>query len=267
MHLRFNFERHAVSLAMSVALLSACGGGGDTTLAPIDIAGVWVGDESASGGASGLLLSVGDTAYGYETVGTTLRYFKGSAYSSDGVNYTFGTSRYDETVAGSAAAVATVSGQLIGKFVDGSAPRRLFVTYAASANNSFFPMRMDTPAANVVTVADLREFTGSFALPAGSLTLAASSASAATLRGIGVNGCSVSGTLSLPRADRNVWAVRLNQSACTDATRNGIATNGLAMLYKSGATLNIALIGEDGRAWTLVSSSRKRRHNSTASAD
>lgn len=255
MHLHFAFEKHALSLAMSVALLSACGGGGDTTLAPIDIAGVWVGDESASGGASGLMLSVGDSAYGYETVGTTLRYFKGSAYSSDGVNYTFGTSRYDETVAGSAAAVATVSGQLIGKYVDGSSPRRLFVTYAA-ANNNFFPMRMDTPAANVVAVADLRDFTGSFALPAGSLTLSASSASAATLSGTGVNGCSVSGSLSLPRADRNVWAVRLNQSACTDATRNGIASNGLAMLYKSGATFNIALIGEDGRAWTLLSSSR-----------
>lgn len=253
----FSVARTALSLAISVAALSACGGGGDNALPPIDIAGAWVGDETASGGASGLMLSVGDTAYGFEVVGTTVRYFKGSAYSSDGVNYTFGTSRYDETATGgaTATATATVSGQLMGKFIDGSSPRRLFVTYAA-ANNNFFPMRMDTPPANVVTVADLRDFNGSFPLPAGSLTLAAGSTSAATLSGTGVNGCSVSGTLSLPRADRNVWAVRLNQSACTDATRNGIATNGLAMLYKSGATLNVVLIGEDGRAWTLVSSSR-----------
>jgi hypothetical protein len=199
MKIRFSVASSALSLAISAALLSACGGGGDTALPPIDIAGAWVGDESASGGASGLMLSVGDTAYGFEVVGTTVRYFKGSAYSSDGVNYSFGTSRYDEAPAGSVTASTTVSGQLIGKFIDGSSPRRLFVTYSA-ANNNFFPMRMDTPPANVVAVADLRDFNGSFPLPGGSLTLAASSATAATLSGSAVNGCSVSGTLSLPRA-------------------------------------------------------------------
>ena len=245
---------NTLSLSVSVALLSACGGGGGDGLAPIDIAGAWVGDDSATGGASGLMLAVGDAAYGFETIGTTVRYFKGSAYSSDGVNYTFGTSRYDESTAGGA--TTTVSGQVMGKFIDGSSPRRLFVTFAATGVNSFFPMRMDTPPANVAAVADLRDFAGTFVLPAGSLTLVTGSASAATLSGTGVNGCTVSGTLSLPRADRNVWAVSLNQSACADATRNGTTTNGLGMLYKSGATLNIALIGEDGRAWTMISSSR-----------
>lgn len=245
---------NTLSLSMSVALLSACGGGGGDSTAPVDIAGAWIGDETASGGASGLMLTVGDAAYGIETIGTTVRYFKGSAYSSDGVNYTFGNSRYDESTAGGA--TTTVNGQVIGKFIDGSSPRRLFVTYAAAGANNFFPMRMDTPPANVTAVADLRDFVGSFALPAGSLTLAAASANAATLNGTGVNGCTASGTLSLPRADRNVWAVRLNQSACADATRNGTTTNGLGMFYKSGTTLNIALIGEDGRAWTMISSSR-----------
>lgn len=246
-----------LSLAISAALLSACGGGGGDSLPPIDIAGAWIADESATGGASGLMLTAGDAAYGFEVVGTTLRYFKGSAYSSDGLNFTFGTSRYDESAVGGSTVSASVTGKLEGQFVDGSSPRKLFVTYGTlGASNNFFPMRMDTPPAHVSTVVDLRDFVGSFVLPAGSLTLAAGSASAATLSGIGVNGCSVTGTLSLPRADRNVWAVRLNQSACADATRNGAATTGLALLYKSGTTLNIALIGEDGRAWTMVSSSR-----------
>ena len=260
MRVRLPALKAAVS-AVSLIVLAACGGGGGSsgsTVTPIDIAGIWTGDETATGGAAGLMLSVGDVAYGLEVVGTTVRYFKGSAYSSDGENFTFGSSRYDESTSGSSTATASVSGKLIGKFIAGTTPRELFVTYEVSGgtSNNFFPMRMDPAAASIAAVADLRDFAGTFALPAGSLTLAAGSSTTATLSGSGVNGCNVSGTLSLPRADRNVWATTLNQSGCTDTTRNGKASTGLAMLYKSGTTLNIAILAEDGRAWTLVSSSR-----------
>ncbi|MBW8893448.1 MAG: hypothetical protein JF617_15515 [Burkholderiales bacterium] len=236
--------------------MSACGGGGDGgSPTPLDTAGAWFADETASGGSAGMLLTVGDTAYGFETQGSAVRYFKGAGYSSDGENYTFGASRYDEVNTGGA--ITTVQGKLEGKFIPGTSPSKLFITFGAMGGvaNQFSPLRADPATANVAAVADLRDFAVRFPLTAGSLTLTAQSATAATLSGTGVNGCTISGTLSQPRVDRNIWAVKLNQTVCSDATRNGIATTGLAVLYKSGAKLNLLILGEDGRAWTLVSSS------------
>jgi len=141
MRVRLPALKAVVSAAVSLVVLAACGGGGgSSTVTPIDIAGIWTADETATGGAAGLMLSAGDVAYGFEIFRTTVRYFKGSAYSSDGENFTFGSSRYDEAPSGSSTATASVSGKLIGKLIAGTTPRKLFVTYEVSGGtlNNFF---------------------------------------------------------------------------------------------------------------------------------
>lgn len=246
------------SLAAAVTL-AACGGGGSggsaPALPPLDVAGAWFGNETASGSAQGIVLTVGDALYGVETEATTVRYFKGSSYSSDGENYQFANARFDQSLNGGA--TTTQTGNIGGKFVPGTSPKQLFVTSGGLGTApSFNPMRMDPATANVAAVADLRDFAGRFALVGGSVTLSASSASSGSFSATGLNGCSASGSVSLPRADRNVWSISWTQSGCTDPARNALTSHGLGLFYKSGTTLNMLLLGEDGRAWTLASSSR-----------
>jgi len=245
----------AVLAVISFSMLASCGS--DNTLqARADIAGIWLNDGS-TGSPPGMMLTVGDSAYGYQVAGGKMRYFKGAAYASKGMAYDFDSSRYDEAPARGGPATASLNGRLTGQLVAGADPRRLLVDYGAiGAASRFNPMLMTPPAAAVASVADLRDFAGSFPLPTGALHVESDSPTSASVSGSGVNGCSVSGSLSLPRADRNVWEVELVQSGCADIARNGLVTRGLAMLYKSTSKLNIAILGEDGRAWTLVSSSR-----------
>lgn len=249
-------------LVAFTVLLSACGGGGgdsagaDAAATPgLDVSGLWTTD-SADPATTGMFLSVGDQAYGFQLVGgTTLRYFKGTGYQSSATGYSFGASRYDEFTGST---VAGGSGQLTGQLVPGSVPSRLSVGFAATAGSSgsFPAMTVVVPDSSVGAVPDARNFTGAYPLQTGgSMTFTATSSSGATLNASSVNGCSLSGTINLPRGDRNVWVVALRQSACTDARRNGGTTQGLGFFYVSGATRNIVIVGDDGIVWTLLSSS------------
>ena len=242
------------SLAIASFFLLASCGSESGLLSRADIDGVWLNDGRA-GGPPGMMLAVGDSAYGYQVTGGTTRYFKGAAYSSKGQAVDYDNSRYVEAQGGRA--TASLDGRLSGRLVANGTKRQLLVDYgAAGAASNFSTMVMNPPAAALATVADMRDFAGSFPLPAGTLSVSADSAISASVSGSGVNGCSVNGTLDLPRPDRNVWAVTLTQSGCADSARNGLVTRGLAMLYKSPTKFNIAILGEDGRAWTLLSSSR-----------
>ena len=255
--------RH-VSLTLGAALaltLAGCGGGGGSSGSDtpgIDIAGIWTDafDANVGGDVGGFMLAVGDVAYGYEVDATTVRYFRGSALTADTLNYDYAQGRYDKAVATGNAFVTTGSGT-------GKLQGSLFSTgvlavgfSAVGAPADFSPLRMTAAAANVVAVVDLRNFVGSFTLPTGSLTLSASAADTGTLVGTGVNGCNWSGSINRPRADKNVWAVRLTQSACGVTSRNGALSDGLATMYRSGSTLNLTLLAFDGSIWTLLSSSR-----------
>lgn len=250
----------AFAFAATAALVAGCGGGGSSAPAPapLDVTGIWIGDETASGGAAGLMLSVNGMAYGYQTQGSTVRYFKGTDYSSDGTNYSFATSRYDEgTVGGSVADSRT--GSLTGKFVSGTSGT-LFVTFASTTTPNFFPMHLDPPAASVSAQIDLRDFAGSYPMDGGgTLTLTANSASSGVISGTGIGGCDVGsgqGAITRPRADRNAWIVTLLQTNCAVSARDGQFSSGLATLYLSGTTHNLAIISFDNAGWTVVSSSR-----------
>jgi len=250
----------AFVFASAAALLASCGGGGSSAPAPapLDVSGIWVADETASGGAAGLMLSVNGMAYGYQTQGSTVRYFKGTDYSSDGTNYSFTTSRYDEGMVGGAVTDSR-TGSLIGKFVTGTSGT-LFVSFASTTTPSFFPMHMDPPAASVTARIDLRDFAGSYPMDGGgTLTLTANSASSGVISGTGIGGCDVGsgqGAITRPQADRNVWIVTLLQTHCAVSARDGQFSTGLAMLYASGSTHNLAIISFDNAGWTVVSSAR-----------
>jgi hypothetical protein len=62
----------------SFFLLASCGSESGL-LSHADIAGIWLNDGRA-GGPPGMMLAVGDSAYGYQVAGGTTRYFKGAAY-------------------------------------------------------------------------------------------------------------------------------------------------------------------------------------------
>ena len=60
----------------------------------------------------------------------------------------------------------------------------------------------------------------------------------------------------IPRTDRNVWKFTLTETACTDSQRNLRDLHGLGVLYKSGVTLNLSLVGDDGYALSILQSTR-----------
>jgi hypothetical protein len=250
----------AFAFAATAALLAGCGGGGSSAPAPapLDVTGIWLGDESASGGAAGLMLSVNGMAYGYQTQGSTVRYFKGTDYSSDGTRYSFATSRYDEGTA-DGAVTDSRTGSLTGQFVSGSSGT-LLVSFSSTPAPGFVPMHLDLPAASVSAQIDLRDFAGSYPMAGGgTLTLSANSASSGVISGTGIGGCDVGsgqGAITRPRADRNVWIVTLLQTGCAVPARDGQFSSGLATLYLSGTTHNLAIISFDNAGWTVVSSSR-----------
>ena len=256
-------QRHfCITLGAALVLtLAGCGGGGSSSgsNAPgIDISGIWTDsfDANVGGDVGGLMLAVGDVAYGYEVDATTVRYFRGSALTADTLNYDYAQGRYDKGLATGNAFVTTGSGT-------GKLQGSLFSTGvlavgfgAVGAPADFSPLRMTAGAANVSAAVDLRDFVGSFTLPTGSLTISASAADNGTLVGTAVNGCNWSGSINRPRADKNVWTVRLTQSACSVTSRNGAVSDGLATMYRSGSTLNLTLLAFDGSTWSLLSSSR-----------
>lgn len=245
----------ALAAASVAILLAACGGGGDDETTNVDVSGVWAANASGSNPASFVYAVNGET-YGYQIDGTTIRFFKGATYSASGNSFSFGNSRYDEgTVGTTVTTAAGRTGTLNGAYTSSSDSISLSFT-AGGAAPTFKNMSATFDVVGTQSY-DLRDFAATYTSGLGSgnsVVLAATSATAGTLTGTGINGCNFTGSISRPRSDRNVWAVVLTQSGCTDATRDPLPSTGLATIAKtnSNTTLVLRVLTFDGKAWNRL---------------
>lgn len=260
-------KRYHATLALAATLsaavlLAACGGGDDEdNSTSLDISGVWAANASGNNPAS-FVYAVGGETYGYQIDGSTIRFFKGSTYSASNNTFSFANSRYDEGTTGSIVTTASGrTGALNGQYTSSSDTISLGFT-AGGAAPTFKDMsaKFDVVGTQVY---DLRDFVGTYTANLGSgnsLVVAATSATAGTLTGTGLNGCNFTGSISRPRADRNVWAVSLTQSNCTDGTRDTKVSTGMATLGKSvngnTTTYLLRVLSLDGTAWNRVETSK-----------
>lgn len=249
--------RDALSTVAAALLLAACGGGGSGNSTSLDVSGIWAASASGANPQS-FVYAVNGEAYGYQIDGTTIRFFKGATYSAKDNDFSYTNSRYDEGTVGSIVTTAAGrTGSLIGKYVPGN--DQVTLSFAAAGATPTFKAMTATYDVVGKQTYDLRDFAGSYSAGLGtgnSVTLTAGSATSGTLAGTGINGCSFSGTIARPRSDRNVWTVALTQSACTDAKRNGLVSNGMATLGKSGTTLLLNVLSLDGQVWNRLETSR-----------
>jgi hypothetical protein len=255
----------ALLFCATVVLASCGGGGGDAApttavaAASKDIAGLWAdaGDPKVSGSTIGLFLTVGDVGYGVETTGNTQRYFRGTGFATDGAGFVFAQSRFDKSTGSTAAfsyGATPTNGKLTGILSSSNALDLSFST--TGAVNDFVPLRLTPGAPNTSVVADLRDFVGSFPVQPTSLKITAASADSGTLSAKGILGCDWSGSITRPRVDKNVWAVRLTQSACVDSARNSAVSEGLATMFASGTSKGLILVAFDGTAWSFLTATR-----------
>jgi hypothetical protein len=264
----FIATRQVVSglLFCATAVLASCGGGGGDAAPTVavspankDIAGLWAaaGDPNVSGSTIGLFLTVGDVGYGVETTGNTQRYFRGSGLANEGAGFAFAQSRFDKTLGVPAQfsyGGKPTNGKLAGTL---SSSNELDLSFSTTgATNDFVPLRFTPGAPNTSVVADLRDYAGSYAVPPTSVKITANGADSGTVSVKGIFGCDWAGTITRPRADKNVWAVRLTQSACVDIARNSAVSEGLATIFTSGTSKGLILLAFDGSAWTLISATR-----------
>jgi hypothetical protein len=230
-------KAYIMMLVMSLTL-AACGGGGDNPPTPVttappnqSVSGVWDASSANTNINSGMMLTSASGQFFYETtVGSCLGLYEGTISIAD--TSITGTGAFIPTPSASVCSVGGEDDTFVGTY---QSPTITLTSTGGGTSNTIdwnADGAYDTPSS-----LDLVAGTYTTGFGGGSVPIVINSSGHILAQTL-VNGCTVSGSISVIDSSHNLYNVQSSFEGCSDTDVNGVVFSGLATI--SNSTLIIA---------------------------